>query len=506
MVRTPAPFLKGLERQARKTWRASAVAVIVSIAFGGHAANQSTGIPAVARPTQFVLLAFDGSKSLDFWSKSIGAAEKQGAKYTYFASGVYFLSDAKKMAYTHPVFGPGKSAIGFGGKNSDILSRIGFMNRASDSGHEIASHGNGHFPGASKWRLDQWGSELDQLPTILNNVFKLNGILSGWNRESTAEKPFVFNPDHLEGFRAPFLEYNLDMYQALGQRSFRYDTSQVSKTMAYWPERRKNGIWNFPLAPLAIAGTAKHTISMDYNFYFADSKGVPNPALSATYEKQEYETLMNYFRNNYNGNRAPVHVGHHFESWNGNAYMNAFNRFAETVCKMPDVKCITYRELADFMDGLSPETLAAYRLGKFKEGTTPGPIVVPALIARPILVTPANEAAPIRAELRADRMLSNSGAIAFRIVGSDSEALSRNARFTASLNGRGVTFKGNVADLSGSEASDGVLEVTAEKEGVEILRQSFHVQADDQNGDSVNVQPVPDRAMFGDLPEAHIED
>jgi hypothetical protein len=66
---------------------------------------------------------------------------------------------------------------------------------------------------------------------------------------------------------------------ALGAHRYIYDTSKTPPA-GYWPERQ-NGIWNFPLAELRIAGTGKRTLSMDYSFYFAQSEGKPDPAHAA---------------------------------------------------------------------------------------------------------------------------------------------------------------------------------------------------------------------------------
>lgn len=104
---------------------------------------------------------------------------------------------------------------------------------------------------------------------------------------------------------------------------------------------------------------------MDYNFYYAHSKARPNPKKAKFYEEDMFKTYMNYFEQNYTGNRDPVHIGHHFSAWNGGAYWNAMFRFAEEVCGLSEVQCVTYNELADFMDLLTPEQIAAYQTGKF---------------------------------------------------------------------------------------------------------------------------------------------
>ena len=119
--------------------------------------------------------------------------------------------------------------------------------------------------------------------------------------------------------------------------------------MDFQPKRDRYGIWDFPLASLRAAHG--RVPSMDYNFYFKDSKGKPNPSNGALYEQRMLDAYRKYFRNNYNGSRAPIHIGHHFSKWNGGAYWRAMKRFAIEVCGKPDVKCVTYRELRQALGG-----------------------------------------------------------------------------------------------------------------------------------------------------------
>src|SRR6185436_137482 len=85
------------------------------------------------------------------------------------------------------------------------------------------------------------------------------------------------------------------------------------------------------------------------------------------YQKQMIDTYRAYFKNNYYGNRAPVHIGHHFSKWNGGAYWSAMKMFANEVCGRPEVKCATYKELVQFMESLTPEKRAAYQHGAFQK-------------------------------------------------------------------------------------------------------------------------------------------
>jgi hypothetical protein len=126
------------------------------------------------------------------------------------------------------------------------------------------------------------------------------------------------------------------------------------------------------LARLRIVGSGKNTLSMDYNFYIADSKGVadPNAANHATYERQMTDTYMQYFQSNYYGNRAPVHIGHHFSKWNGGAYWKAMQTFAKRVCGLPEVKCVTYKALTEF-EVQNESKIADYQAGNFQKMVRP---------------------------------------------------------------------------------------------------------------------------------------
>lgn len=131
-------------------------------------------------------------------------------------------------------------------------------------------------------------------------------------------------------YDAPELGQSSGLYQVLAEDQFRYDTSKVANEN-YWPQQ-ENGIWNFPLGQLKTALTRKNVVLMDYNFYYVHSRPRPNSSRAKFYEEDMFKTYMNYFQQNYQENRAPVHIGHHFSAWNSGAYWNAMFRFAEAVC------------------------------------------------------------------------------------------------------------------------------------------------------------------------------
>ncbi len=310
------------------------------------------------KPPQFVLMAFDGSLSPDMWKETTDFSnemQKSTGKpfqFTYFISGVYFVSNKNKASYQSPHHKAGASAIGFGGDNDEIQERVHLMNASYLRGNEMGSHANGHFDG-SKWSYEDWKNEFDQFVDIIFNFARVNHIPP----ESHPEK-ILFGTDKVRGFRAPLLGVSPGLWETLAENQFTYDTSRTSAPN-YWPKKESQGFWNFPLAELKISGTAKRTLSMDYNFYYAQSQAKPGPKEKwAEYEKEMYDTYVSYFMQNYRGNRAPVHIGHHFSKWNGGAYWKAMKHFAETVCGLSEVRCVAYRDLADFLDGLEYRRLS----------------------------------------------------------------------------------------------------------------------------------------------------
>lgn len=330
---------------------------VLLLGFIGCSQVADRRIASVDRPPQFVLLAFDGSKSLPMWQETMAFADQAGVKFTYFISGVYFLDRAHKRNYVEPLRGRGRSAIGWGKGEMDISQRFRALRDAMGKGHEIASHANGHFDG-SGFSAAQWRSELDQFDRFLTEgvrTFDVRRMPENWERTFLSGRI---------GFRAPLLGYNNSLNPVLAQKNYAYDTSRVYK-MNYWPQVI-DGVWNFPLAGLRMARTGKRTLSMDYNFYYGDSKGERGDAQNFQfYEDQMFETYMNYFANNYFGNRAPIDIGHHFSKWNGGAYWRAMKRFALAVCGQPEVLCVTYSDLVEFLESAGGNRIASYQEGLF---------------------------------------------------------------------------------------------------------------------------------------------
>jgi hypothetical protein len=98
-----------------------------------------------------------------------------------------------------------------------------------------------------------------------------------------------------------------------------------------------------PLLEIPFVGHTFRVVSMDYNF-LANQVGVSDP------ERETYLSLRRAFRISYGGNRAPLSIGAHFETWSGRAYNRALARFLGDTCRLPQVRCASLRELADWLD------------------------------------------------------------------------------------------------------------------------------------------------------------
>lgn len=367
----------------------------------------------VQRPPQYVALAFDGSYTLKTWqylrdySKNYEATNGKPAKFTFFINPIYLLQQNGKnrFDYQAPRRAAGKSNIGFGDDQKDIALRLQQMNAAAREGHEIASHAVGHFDG-SGWTYNEWKSELTQFDWILDNVFALNNLDENKYGGGLIFREVYPNFDEskkIVGFRAPQLGVSEGLYQVFNEVGYKYDTSKIAKNMNYWPEKTAGGWWNFPLARIPVPGTAKIYPTMDYNFCANDTlellksypelasyagvdsitgKKVRNgdgrvnpdcmkvlpPDLKSFIKERMKKAYMNYFYNNYYGNRAPISIGHHFSAWMGGAYFEAFMEVTEQICKKSEVKCVTNKELMQIMNGREMRAnVDAYRNGDFEK-------------------------------------------------------------------------------------------------------------------------------------------
>jgi hypothetical protein len=311
------------------------------------------------KPPQFVVFSWDGALENDdhLFSHFREVAKQNNAHMTFFLTGMYLLPAAKRAMYHPPMHPVGTAAISFA-TDPHIRATLEQVRQAYLDGNEIGTHFNGHFcgtKGGGDWSVAQWKSEIDQAYSFVEN-WKTN---TGFN--DIAPLPFDYSTE-LAGGRAPCLEGQKNLLKAAKTYGWQYDASSPGD-FQIWPNK-KDGIWDFPLQLIPYPNSKFQVLSMDFNF-LANQSGDStqgDPSKYATWEKEAREGYLNGFERVYNGSRAPLFIGNHFETWNGGIYMQAIEDVMKSVCKRTGVRCVSFKELADWMDAQDPAVLAKLRL------------------------------------------------------------------------------------------------------------------------------------------------
>jgi hypothetical protein len=310
------------------------------------------------KPPQFVVFSWDGALqgSDGLFSHYRELAKEYNAHMTFFLTGIYLLPKSKQDLYTAPQHSPGDAAIDYA-TDEHIRTTLEQLRGAWEDGNEIGTHFNGHFCGAKgggDWSVDEWKSEIDQFFDFVENWKTNTGFTD------VPALPFDFKKE-VTGGRAPCLEGQANLLKAIKSYGWRYDASSAGD-FQIWPAK-KNGVWDFPLQMLPYEGGRYQGLSMDFNFLYNQSDGETNgdPAKYPEWEQQTVDTYMNGFNRVYYGSRAPLFIGNHFEDWNGGIYMKAMDQVVKNVCAKKGVKCVSFKELADWMDVQKPETLQRLR-------------------------------------------------------------------------------------------------------------------------------------------------
>ena len=233
---------------------------------------------------QFVCVAFDNCGLIESWKniRNFSLELKKDNKelpYTFFISAVKLLSQSNRYSYDGPDGNParyrdspkaGQSNIGFGGPNSEVRERVEQINLAVAEGHEIASHGCGHFfADKLRWTSRDWFTEFWYFDELLKKV--------GPNHGFPDDIKLNFSPSDIKGFRAPYLQEASGLYDTLTANGYGYDTSDIILEQNVWPSKFGNtDIWNFGLPLIDHPKGITHvnprgkTIPMDWNWFFFD--------------------------------------------------------------------------------------------------------------------------------------------------------------------------------------------------------------------------------------------
>ncbi|UOF00689.1 polysaccharide deacetylase family protein [Bdellovibrio reynosensis] len=347
-----------------RNWQSLSMSALLTVSMAIPTLAQAA--PKVPRPTQYVMVGFDGGLNLTQWQATRAfaadmAKNKKPINFTYFISGVYLLREANRHFYAPPKHDVGYSQIGFGANIADISARIDMINDSFIEGHEIASRANGNFNGMEDlWNQADWESEFRQWNDFIFGAYFNNGI----SPNTKYPQGYALSEKDIVGFRAPYLAPNEATYPALKAMNMKYDVSTKGE-MTVWPNKDQSNIWRIHVPMIELAGTGRRITGMDYNFYAVNSGAKEDLANREVYRKQMVQSYMNYFNLNYYGRRAPVTLGHHLAQYNGGAYWDALKDFTSTVCGMPEVKCVSYKAYVTWLDTLTPDVFKAYRSGQF---------------------------------------------------------------------------------------------------------------------------------------------
>ncbi|MFF9645394.1 polysaccharide deacetylase family protein [Kitasatospora aureofaciens] len=310
------------------------------------------------KPPQFVVFSWDGALEGDdhLFSRFRKLGVENNAQMTFFLSGIYTLPKSKRTLYHPPQHDPGAASIDYA-TDAHIKDTLEQLRLAWLDGNEIGTHFNGHFcgkKGGGDWSAEEWKSELDQAVSFVTNWKTNTGF------KDLPPLPFDYTKE-LVGGRAPCLEGQKNLLPAEKAAGFRYDASSPGEFQV-WPSK-KDGIWNFPLQMLPFPAKGSQGLSMDFNFLAGQSgnstKG--DPKKFAEWEKETKESYLAGFERVYNGSRAPLFIGNHFEDWNGGIYMQAIEDVMTDVCKRDGVRCVTFRQVADWLDAQDPKVLDKLR-------------------------------------------------------------------------------------------------------------------------------------------------
>ncbi len=320
------------------------------------------------RPPQFVVFSWDGAgeDGQKLFSRFRKVARENRAAMTFFLSGVYMLPEEKRELYRPPGHARGSSDIGFNDERG-IRATVGQLRKAWLEGNEIGTHFNGHFcgeGGGGEWSVEDWKDEIAQAKSFVKEWRTNTGL------EKVSPLPFDYDKE-LVGGRTPCLEGRKNFVRAARQLGFRYDTSGVDEQV--WPEKKK-GLWDLSMQLVPVPDRDFETLTMDYNFMVNQSGTTTqgDPDRHEYWGDQMRDGLLKGFKRAYRGNRAPLIIGNHFESWNGGAYMRAVEETVERVCTKPEVRCVSFRQLADWLDAQDPRTLDKLRTLKVGESPRKG--------------------------------------------------------------------------------------------------------------------------------------
>jgi len=190
----------------------------------------------------------------------------------------------------------------------------------------------------------------------MDRRYQFNSLLDNANQNNNLNPPVdLASPARTWSARGPVPGGQLQgAVPGVAEHGYRYDTSPTPDTT--WPRRGARrpaeNLWVFPLAWTSFYGSGgHHTLSMDYNICFLHdgchtSASYPT-SVTDHWRQQALDTYRQYFQTSYTGDGA-IYLGNHFEMWHDGAYTDALAEFVTENCTKPEVRCVSYLDLANW--------------------------------------------------------------------------------------------------------------------------------------------------------------
>ncbi|WP_263167105.1 hypothetical protein [Streptomyces sp. SCSIO ZS0520] len=306
------------------------------------------------RPPQFVVFTWSGAVEDDrrLFSHFRQVAKDNGARMTYFLSGRDLLRGLPPGTGSGPPRRPARRGAA-APAGSTVRDTVRQLRGAWLGGNEIGTLLTGRpCRGQNGPGTAQWKAELARTRSLVRN-WKTHAALP-----YEPALPFDFDRE-LTGARTRCPQGRASFLPLARGLGLRYDSSGAAGQV--WP-RKADGLWDLSVRRVPLPGGGLQVPATDRDFMVRQSGGPQgDPDRQAYWGDQFRDGLLQGFRRAYRGNRAPLIVGNHFEDWNGGAYTRAVEEAMRRLCPQREVRCVSLRQLADWLDAQDPELLAELR-------------------------------------------------------------------------------------------------------------------------------------------------
>lgn len=196
--------------------------------------------------------------------------------------------------------------------------------------------------------------------TITHNT-DLQTSYRRWLKELAGSKKALANlskipNSEISGFRAPYLKYNPEMFKALAELKFTYDSS-VSEVPGVFSSSESSMIWpytlDFGVAQRCFTGEcpAKPLRGIfEIPMHALESERQEPVAMDPEGTSAEIlELYRNNFLKHFEGNRAPFGIYLHARWLEKPGHAQALSEFLKQAQTLPDVQMITFSDLIKYM-------------------------------------------------------------------------------------------------------------------------------------------------------------